>query len=146
MAGLVDFSRGGLGNELGWGIGGRGDGKVFETEGMGEDGFDVFLDGADFFVEHEVFVAGSVDQAHVGVEAIVIFGMSWSHRETSMLCRKACEACSGERPWFAPPSVAAFASTGAPSSVVLLPSSDPFTGFISARIERPPRYAASFAG
>lgn len=61
--------------------------------------------------------------------------------------KSSCSHCAGcTFGAFAPPSVAAFASTGAPSSVVLLPSSDPFTGFISARIERPPRYAASFAG
>jgi hypothetical protein len=61
--------------------------------------------------------------------------------------KHSCSHCAGcTFGAFAPPSVAAFASTGAPSSDLLLPSSDPFTGFISARIERPPRYSAAFAG
>lgn len=69
------------------------------------------------------------------------------HSTQSSAHKHSCSHCAGcTFGAFAPPSVAAFASTGAPSSDVLLPSSDPFTGFISARIERPPRYAASFAG
>ena len=67
-----------------------------------QEGFDVTAARKAGYKDDEItahlLAVAPAPAAAPGMDAMVIFGMSCSQRDTSMLWRSACAACSGERP------------------------------------------------